>query len=309
MSVLYVVLVYAVWSSVFSLGKLALLTSPPLFLTASRMLLGGVVLLGVQALFQRTSFKISAKQFFSLLILGFFSIYLTNACEFWGLQKLSASKACFIYSLSPFFSALFSYIHFGEKMTSRKWLGMLVGFFGVISILAVQNSGQGIVDGLFFFSYSELALIVAALSSVYGWVLLRLLVKDNAVTPIMANGTSMLLGGLMALAHSMLVDTWNPFPVAAANAIPFLQGIAIITLISNIICYNAYGFLLKRFTATFLSFMGLLSPIFASINGWIFLGEIPHPLIFVGTAIVSFGLWLVYSAELRQGYILKKQPT
>jgi len=66
--------------------------------------------------------------------------------------------------------------------------------------------------------------------------------------------------------------------------------------------------LLKRFTATFLSFMGLLSPIFASFTGWLFLGELPSWQIFLSTGIVSIGLWIIYRAELKQGYI-KKSPT
>jgi len=63
--------------------------------------------------------------------------------------------------------------------------------------------------------------------------------------------------------------------------------------------------MLRRYTATFVSFMGLLSPIFASFSSWILLGEKPSLTIFASTGIVSLGLWLVYSAELKQGYIQK----
>ena len=132
MSILFVILMYAGWSSMFSLGKIALDHSPPLFLTASRMLLAGFVLLGFMALKNRQAFKFSIKQFASICLLAVFSIYLTNALEFWSLQHLTAAKTCFIYSLSPFFSAIFSYLHFGEKMNTRKWLGMLIGFLGMI---------------------------------------------------------------------------------------------------------------------------------------------------------------------------------
>jgi drug/metabolite transporter (DMT)-like permease len=65
--------------------------------------------------------------------------------------------------------------------------------------------------------------------------------------------------------------------------------------------------MLKRYTATFLSFMGLLSPIFASFTGWILLGESISWTIFFSTAIVCSGLWIVYRAELKQGYIIRKQ--
>lgn len=309
MSVLIIVLMYATWSSMFSLGKMALEHSPPLFLTATRMLLAGVILLGFMAFKDRTAFKLSFKQIFSIALLALFSIYLTNALEFWSLQHLTAAKTCFIYSLSPFFAALFSYLHFGEKMNGRKWLGMVIGFLGFIPVLAMQKGASELLTSLSFLSWPELAMMAASLCSVYGWVLLRLIVKDSTVSPLIANGASMLIGGLFALLHSSLVEPWNPLPVALTSLAPFIQGTLIMTFISNILCYNLYGLMLKRFTATFLSFMGLLSPIFASLNSWFFLGEQPSPIIFLSTAVVSIGLWLIYSAELRQGYIQKSQAT
>jgi drug/metabolite transporter (DMT)-like permease len=307
MSILIVVLMYAGWSSMFSLGKMALVHCPPLFLTASRMLLAGVILLAFMALKDRFAFKITLKQLLSFSILALFSIYLTNAFEFWSLQHLTAAKTCFIYSLSPFFAALFSYLHFGEKMNRRKWLGMSIGVAGILPVLAIQKGSDELLSGLLYLSWPELAMMAASICTVYGWVLLRIIVKDTKVSPMMANGMSMFIGGLFALAHSYLVEPWTPFPVAASALGPFTQGLLLMTLISNIICYNIYGMMLKRFTATFLSFMGVLSPIFASISSWFFLGEPLSPVIFLSTGIVSLGLWLIYSAELRQGYILKSE--
>ncbi len=306
MSILIVILMYAGWSTMFSLGKMALVHSPPLFLTASRMLLAGVLLLGFLAIKNRSTFKLSFKQVASIGLLALFSIYLTNAFEFWSLQQMTAAKTCFIYSLSPFFAALFSYLHFGEKMNSRKWLGMAIGFAGIIPVLAIQKGADELLSGLLYLSWPELAMIGASICTVYGWVILRLIVKDSTISPFMANGLSMLIGGFFALLHSLLVEPWNPIPVASSAILPFTQGLLIMTLISNIICYNIYGLMLKRYTATFLSFMGVLSPIFASINSWFFLSEPISPVIFLSTGIVSLGLWMIYSAELRQGYYVRK---
>jgi drug/metabolite transporter (DMT)-like permease len=307
MSIPIVIFMYAVWSSVFSLGKMTLQYCPPLFLTGARMVLAGVLLLGFLALYKRSSFKLNRVQFLSILLLAFFSIYLTNALEFWGLQYLSAAKTCFIYSLSPFFAALFSYLHFGEKMNGRKWLGLCIGFLGFIPVLLTQTGSEELLNAFSFFSWPSLAIMGAALCSVYGWVVLRLVVKDHAISPLMANGTSMLLGGLIAFGHSFLVEGWNPVPFQIENISPIVKGTLLMTLVSNIVCYNLYGMMLKRFTATFLSFMGLLSPIFASLNGLIFLGEPISWTILCSTGIVSLGLWIVYRAELRQGYIHKRQ--
>jgi drug/metabolite transporter (DMT)-like permease len=303
MSIPLVVFMYAIWSSVFSLGKLTLQYCPPLFLTGARMLLAGLLLLVFLFFFKRTSFKLNRVQLFSILLLAFFSIYLTNALEFWGLQYLSAAKTCFIYSLSPFFAALFSYLHFNEKMNARKWLGLGIGFLGFIPVLLTQTGSEELLNAFSFFSWPALAVMGAALCSVYGWVVLRLVVKDHAISPLMANGASMFFGGLLAFGHSFLVEDWNPLPVQPGQFGPFLQGTLLMTLVSNIICYNLYGMLLKRFTATFLSFMGLLSPIFASLNGLIFLGEPISGTILFSTGIVCLGLWIVYRAELKQGYI------
>ncbi|MBS3904400.1 MAG: EamA family transporter [Simkania sp.] len=307
MSIFLVISLYATWASVYSFIKIALEFSPPVFLTAFRMLLASVFLLGYLAIAKRSSFKLSAKQCISFAVLGFFSIYLTNILESWGVQYLTSAKTSFIYSLSPFFAAIFSYIHFKEKMNARKWLGMGVGMLGMVPVLVTQSGAEELLNAFSFLSWPSLAVIGAALASVYGWVLLRLLVKDSAVSPLMANGASMLLGGLMALVHSFFTDSWNPIPVALHNVGSFLQIMLLITFVFNIICYNLYGVMLKRFTATFLSFMGLLSPIFASLHGWIFLGEPISWTIFLSTGVISLGLWIVYSAELKQGYILKSK--
>lgn len=308
MSILTVVFTYALWSSVFSLGKMALEYAPPLFLTGARMTLGGGILVLFLALFKRSSFRLSPKTLFSFFLLAVFSIYLTNILEFWSLQHLSAAKTCFLYSLSPFFAALLSYIHFKEKMNGRKWIGMGIGFLGIIPVLAVKSGSEELLNAFAFFSWPSLAVMGAALCSVYGWVLLRLVVKDDETSPLMANGISMLVGGLLAFTHSFFVDSWAPLPLNTAHIFPFLKAIGVIVLISNIICYNLYGMILKRFTATFLSFVGLLSPIFASLSEWILLGVTPSWMILVSTGIVSFGLWIVYHAEIKQGYIVKATP-
>ena len=303
MTISIVVLMYALWSSMFSFAKLALEYSPPIFLTGARMLMAAVILFSYLLIFKRSALKLRVVQWLSLGLLGFFSVYITNILEFWALQYLPAAKACFIYSLSPFFAAFFSYLHFGEKMNNRKWIGLGLGIIGIIPVLFLQTGKEGLLSVFSFLSLPSLAMVGAALASVYGWILLRLMVKDHNISPLLANGGSMLIGGALALVHSMFVDSWNPTPIMQGTYLPFIGWTLVMTLISNIICYNLYGMLLKKFTATFLSFMGLLSPLFASLHGWIFLGEAPSMLIFLSTGIVCSGLWIVYSTELKQGYI------
>ncbi len=302
MSMGLIFLLYMCWSSMFPIGKWLLLSSTPVFLTAARMLLAGVLLTGYVLWRKRSELKMGWKEWVSLGVLGVMSIYITNVLEFYGLEHLSAAKTCFIYSLTPFFSALLSYLHFGEKMTRNKWAGMLVGMVGMIPVFMLQTGNESLYELMFFFTLPELAVVAAAFFAVYGWVILRIMVKNREVSPLIANGVSMLIGGGLALGHSLMIDTWAPIPVTG-SIVPFASVVVAATLLSNIFCYNLYGYLLRHYTATLLSFFGLLSPIFASINAWIILGETPSPLIIFSTAVVLLGAWIVYREEIRQGYI------
>ncbi len=308
-SVFLAVALYALWSSVFTLGKLALETSPPLFLTGFRMVFAALLVLPYLWIKNRSSFSFSSKNLLAILLMSIFSIYLTNICEYWGLQYLSSTKACFIYSLSPFFSAVFSYIHFKERLTIKKIIGIGIGILSCIPVLYIQSGQENLFHFIGIVSWPELAIIGATLFSVYGWILLRMLVKNQAMAPSLVNALSMLIGGTMAFIHSYFVENWDPTPVTRTDFLPFLGSVSLITLVSNIICYNLYGLLLRKFTATLLSFLGLLSPIFSSIYAWIFYHTPPSPLLLGSTLLIAGGLWMVYSAELKQGYILSKTPS
>jgi drug/metabolite transporter (DMT)-like permease len=300
MGILSVISLYLLWSSSFPIGKWLLNYSTPVFLTGFRMFFAGLLIALFILIRNRGLPKLSKKQWLSLGLLGLLSIYLSNVFEFYGLRSLSAAKTCFIYSLSPFLAALLSFIHFGEKMTKAKWAGLMIGFLGFIPSLDLSS------DLKFSLSIPEIAVILAVVTSVYGWIILRMMVKENEISPLIANGFSMLFGGMMALGHSFLIETWNPIPMDLKHLPSVFGGIAAMTIISNFICYNLYGMMLKRFTATFLSFFGLLSPIFASFNAWILLNEPPSLKILLSTTIVSFGLWLFYKTELKQGYVKLK---
>lgn len=296
----YVLLLYSLFASVFTIAKTGLAYVQPLFLVGTRMLLAGVILLGYQFLVGKQTLSLGRKTWRRLILLAFFNIYLTNIFEFWGLRYLTSFKTCFIYSLSPFLSALFSYFLFSEKLTSKKWLGLSVGFLGFMPILLSQTSSEEQTGQLFFFSWAELAVMMAAICSVYGWILLRQLVNEHQLSPVMANGVSMLVGGILALGHSLAIEDWHPFPV---NNYPiFFESTLLLILISNLICYNLYGTLLKRYSATFMSFAGFTTPLFSALFGWLVLDEIVSWPFYLSFVIVLLGLLLFDQEELKQSY-------
>lgn len=301
----YVVLLYALFASVFTISKTGLMHAQPLFLVGTRMLLAGAILVGYQLVVQKQTFQLSRKTWTRLLLLGLFNIYLTNVFEFWGLQFLPSYKACFIYSLSPFLSALFCYFLFAEKLSSKKWVGLIVGFVGFLPILLNHTFDEGETGQFFFFSWAEIAVMLAAVCSVYGWIILKQLVNEDQLSPLSANGVSMLIGGAFALAHSLAVENWNPLPVT--NFSIYLECTLLLILISNLICYNLYGFLLKRYSAPFISFAGFTTPLFSALFGWYFLREVITWPFYFSFALVFAGLMLFNQEELKQNYQLPQK--
>ncbi len=298
----YVLLLYALFASVFTIAKTGLTYVQPFFLVGTRMLLAGIILLSYQIFVKKQSLAFDRKTWGRLFLLAVFNIYLTNVFEFWGLRYLTSFKTCFIYSLSPFLSALFSYFLFSEKLTGKKWMGLLVGFLGFMPILVSQTSSEEQTGHLFFFSWAELSVMMAAICSVYGWIVLRQLVNEHQLSPLMANGMSMFVGGALALGHSAVVEDWQPFPVT--NYPIFLECTILLILISNLICYNLYGSLLKSYSATFMSFAGFTTPLFTALFGWLLLGEIVTWPFYISFCIVLMGLVLFDQEELKQSYQL-----
>jgi len=71
----------------------------------------------------------------------------------------------------------------------------------------------------------------------------------------------------------------------------------LLVLIANIIGYNLYGYLLSRYSATFLSFAGFMTPLFAALLGWIFLSEPVSWHFFATMIFVVFGLYLFHERK------------
>ena len=177
-----VFLLYALFASVFILGKWTLSYASPFFLVGSRMSVAGILILAFLACKKGPIFPFNKRQIPKLILLGMFNIYMVNVLEFWGLQYLTSFKTCFIYSLSPFVSAILSYFIFSESLSKMKWLGLSLGFAGFIPILIETTPIEDAVGQLWVFSWPEIAVTAAAILSCWGWILMRGLVKDNLAT-------------------------------------------------------------------------------------------------------------------------------
>lgn len=298
---LLIVMLYALFALSVVTSKMIFAYSAPIFYIGARMSVAGIILLAYQYIYEHDNFHFKREHIWLYSQVVFFGIYFTYIIRFWGLTELPASKAMFMFNLAPFVSALFSYFFFNEAMSSKKWLGLFIGVTGLIPIL-VSKAGQSGVGQLFFMSWPELAVIASVISHSYNWILIRKLVRDNSYSPAMINGLTMFVGGVGALLTSPFFE--GVYPVN--NTWEFIKLLALVILISNLICHNLYAYLLKVYTATFVSFAGFMSPLFAALYGWLWLNETITWHFYVSSVIVFIGLLLFYQDEMQS--IKKEVP-
>ena len=299
-----VIILYLLFASAFTLGKAALAYVSPFLFIGIRMTVGGALLLAYLFLSKkRVTFEKKDSRLFLQII--FFHIFLSYTLEFWGMEQVNSAKVCLLYNLSPFITALFSYFLFAERLTMRQVCGLIIGFAGFLPILIAQTPTEEMFWNIAFFSVYEIAISISVISSAYGWVTMKNLVH-RGYSFIFVNGIRMLGGGILSLVLSLIKEGWpimkqQPDIVLNGFCSPFMMlsfyTMALI-IIANIICYNLYGYLLSRYSPTFLSFSGFMTPLFGAFLGWFFLGEVITWHYFATVGFVFFGLYLFYRNQL-----------
>ncbi len=295
----------ALFASTFIIGRDAVSVIPPILFIALRMIAAGALLLGIIKFQGHKLPTIKAQHHPWLAGIVLFHIYLSYVCEYVGLQSVSGAKTALLFNLSPFITALLSYVFFKERMTGKQWLGIAIGFFGFIPVLYSQDCSASFLASLCVLSIGEISIITAVTASCIGWICMSKLTRDFDYSYMFVNSFGMFFGGILALATSYGFEAWPSFVCLSSNMI-FWRSLILLILIGNIICFNLYGKLLHTYSTTALSFFCGMIPFFASIMGWLWLGEAMNIWFFVSLAIVSFGLYLFYQEELKQGFVVKK---
>ena len=309
-----VLLMYMFFATTFVFGKMALAYSEPMFFIGIRMIVAGVLLLAYQYLRCPKELTYDKKLWWLYLHIILFHIFAAFTLEFWALKYVAASKACLIYNLSPFVTALYAYILTNERLTIKKWVGLGIGFIGALPILLSQSYMEAGAGTLLRISLPEIALLGAVASSAYGWLTMKKLMQANQ-SFVTVNGIGMLGGGMLAMISTLCLEGKPHLSMPAvknsldilverawgATCAPYLLfGLytIIMIVIANIICYNMYGYCLARFSPTLLSFAGFTTPLFAALFDWLFIGEAISWAFAFSAMLTFWGLYIFYSAEI-----------
>lgn len=305
-----VLLLHMLFGSTFALGKAALEFADPYFLISVRMLVAGGVMLLYQYFFNREYWSLNRSHIWLFVQYTLFAIAVSYMCEFWALQYLTSAKACIIFNLSPFVTSLIAYFFISESITRRQWIGLGIGFLGIIPIIITSEASENVAGSFGFLSVPEIVLFFSVLAAAYGWIVMKQLVSDRSYSTIMVNGVGMFAGGIITMIASLIIEglprikvpadayNWSIDPYFGSVGM-FMLYAGLLTIIANLVCFNLYGVLLRRHSATFISFAGFTTPLFAALFGWLLLSESITWGFALSVIIVTAGLYLFYQDELK----------
>lgn len=310
-----ILLSYLLMASTFTAAKTSVFYMKPIFFVAFRMIIAGLLLFSYIYWFAREKWRIHRSDLKLLFSIVIFHIYIAYIFEFWALSSITSSKACLLYSLSPFITALLCYLFYDQRLSLQKWFAMILGFCAMIPILVVHSAQEESLFSIGFLSLAEIAMLIAVAASAYGWILMKELI-NREYSPVMINGFGMLGGGILALMTAFYYEGGQPFLLVDAPQdklgqmlLPhlgvFLTTItmafgcmAFLILIANIIGYNLYGYLLRHYSPTFLAFAGFITPFFTGIFGWFFLSETLSLAFLISFGLTIISLYIFYKSEL-----------
>lgn len=286
-----VIVLYALLALTFPLAQYAVQFAHPVFLIAIRMLIAGMCLLSYHV-FVNKHFKIAQEDIILFFKVSFFHIYLSFIPEFWSLQYLSAIKVNVLYCMTPFVAAFLEYILLKKHLEKYKIWGIIIGTLGITPIIFSFNNCESLKECVYPF-LPEGILFVSIVSATYAWFLVKELLNKGYPLPFI-NGIAMISGGALSL---LTYSLFYKSSLAVVSYKPFFISTFALIILSNIIVYNLYGFLIKKHSITFIGLAGFLSPIFGVLYARFFFNQNISWHYILACGMISIGLWIFYQEE------------
>jgi drug/metabolite transporter (DMT)-like permease len=202
------------------------------------------------------------------------------------LPHIKLSVAAAVYYTIPLFITLFSAVFTGDKVTSKSWIAIVLGFFGVLVIVRPDADG--------FNAYVLLPLLAAILYAV-AMILTRTKCLDENPKILSLSLNITFIG--MGIVASLLIAIWDPTE-SARNTYPFLIGdwavldlsgwltmsvLAVVVILGSLFAAIAYQNAPSSVVATFdYSYLA-----FAALWGLLVFSEVPDALTILGMVMIA----------------------
>jgi drug/metabolite transporter (DMT)-like permease len=283
------VLLCAIWGGAFVGIKISTLDMPPLGSGAVRFCLTSVVLL-VWAFYQRVPLRYGHDEIKTLTVLAVMFLYI-NITAYVGTALTTSGRATVFFYTQPIFLAFLApYFLPGDRLTARKIYGLGLALCGLIALFFTKLA-RGATSTL----AGDVVVLSGALMSAFSAIATKR--TAGRIHPVaLICWQSWASWPLLALL-SWEFESGRPF-VFSGRAI---TAILYLGLVSAAFGFVAFAWLIQRNTATRVTALTFLTPVFGVAYSWFLLNETLTPMQLLGVLGVCLGVYIVNSGGAPEG--------
>jgi drug/metabolite transporter (DMT)-like permease len=298
---IYVVLLYAIFAAMTFVNSALMQCYPhPIMIGIFRAMGSGMLILGYIACFKHKQFaqlQLSSCQWskliaYGILIHGFAMIGFSYSVLYGNPISL-----CFIYASAPFLTALIEFLHGQECLNLKKITGLIIGSLGLIPILMYNSDLQNTnMVSIYPWWVGNAFAFGSMIMFCYGWILFKQIIKTNNHPIQLLNGIAMVVGGITSTILAITVYGNSMFTLSYQEHFVVLT---ITFVLSSLITYMLYAYLLQKYSPTFISFAGFLEPAFGLVYGMILIKYYASILDLLSFFMLFIGLYIFYRQEIK----------
>jgi drug/metabolite transporter (DMT)-like permease len=282
--------VYVLWGSTYLAIRFGVQDIPPALMAGTRFLVAGSVLLAW--LLWRGVPVPPRRLLLPIAVTGMLLLFGGNWLVTWSELTVPSGMAAVIVANLPFFMAGLEAVRKdGERISPVGFLGLLIGFAGMLILTWPKIRGLG--DGRPGDLRGEMALLGANLCWATGSIYSKHRVRG--VPPLMAVALEMLIAGVALCAAGLVLGEASRFNLTprAAAALGWL-------IVAGSLCgYSAYIWLLHHVPAAKVATYAYVNPVIALVLGWLILDERLDWRMAAGTAVILGGVAAVNAAKVK----------
>jgi drug/metabolite transporter (DMT)-like permease len=283
--------VYFFWGSTYTAIKVGVQYLPPLVLGASRFLVAGTIML---ILCRIRGMKVlpAPRHLAWLAAIALLLLCGGNIGLIAGERYIGSGLSALLVAVVPLYIALISaLIPSGERMMPRGWIGLALGFIGLIVLLwpglRQQAAGQ----------HAQVVGCLIVLASAFSWAAGSVLSRELKlpVNPMIAAGWEMLIAGLVSGLAGLLSGGWHSAHWTRAS----IGAVAYLVTFGSLVGYTAFVWLLDHVPVPKVATYAYVNPVVAVILGATLLGERLVVSEYIGMAAVIVAVAIVTTSGIR----------
>ncbi len=279
------VAVPAIWGGTFVAGKHVVATLSPLMGSLARYLIACVALLVAAFALEGGLPRLTRSQLLATFVLGLLGVFAYNLFFMGALEHLPGSRAALIIALNPVITITISALALKERLSARRWLGVVIALFGVwivIShgeVVSVTSAGVGVGE----------LLMLAAVTS---WALYTVIGRKvlAGLSPLAATNYAALWGTL--LLGAVALPHFGELHASQLNW-SIVGALLYLGVLGTALAFVWYYTSIQRLGTAVASIFTNLVPVFGVAISVLLLGEPLLPSMLIGGVIAITGVMLV----------------